>query len=942
MNTPFSRSTFAARRPQFSHHFRAATALGLVLTLFLTTLCLHVSAAQTQSEPPAVENDYYLIYQGENGDTVCREADALERRELQKIAPKNLRQINHTGENALAAMSTTENAGTNLTIVLRATANLDSNAPAKAAFLRAAAKWEAVVTSPITIYLDADYGPDNFGSPWSSGVLGATSSPSQNFNYSTTRNQLISVANSSAKSTTYQLLPTNSVPVETSSGNANATSVSVSHSIARAIGLLPATAQPTDTASRIGFNSATNFDFDRTNGINFGLIDFEAVAIHEIGHALGFTSRSGASTNTPAMWDLYRFRSTVNNATFTTANRVMVIGGTELNSQYYFVPNENQLGLSDGGPSGSTDNNADGNQSSHWRQASKNGGVLIGIMDPRIPNGTQRDIMPNDVNALGIFGYGSTAVAQPSPPANDNFSAGQTIAGCSGTTTGTNVSATRETNEPNHSPDGNGGQHSVWYNWQAPSTGSVTFTTAGSGFDTVLAAYTGNAVGSLSSITKNDDVNPGVVTSSSITFNATAGVVYRIAVDGFNNSGTLNGEVGPITLNWNLSNCGGDVWTPTVLNANQVELKSWTIDGRTSVYVKLTFPDTGFRVANWGTPAQSGNTFTVDAIVERWTGVSAQVITNTAQIYDLGNIPLGTYTFNWRNSGTPVKSLNFTVSAPPPPANPIDEAREFVRWQYKDFLRREPDGPGWDHWTGEITMCSNPANRFVNETEPQCVERKRANTSAAFFLSPEHQNTGSFVLRVYKGSLGRMPHFGGTGTASDEFTRDAGTVAQGIVVNNSLSPSVINANKASFVNDFVTRTEFRAIYDGLNNTQYVDRLFQTTAVTPTAGERQALIDGLNGGTETRASVLFKVVDGTLTVTDGALVFQTNYGKAFYDATFNAAFVQMEYFGYLQRDPDDGGYNFWLGKLNQFGNWVDAQMVLAFIKSPEYRSRFGAP
>jgi hypothetical protein len=89
-------------------------------------------------------------------------------------------------------------------------------------------------------------------------------------------------------------------------------------------------------------------------------------------------------------------------------------------------------------------------------------------------------------------------------------------------------------------------------------------------------------------------------------------------------------------------------------------------------------------------------------------------------------------------------------------------------------------------------------------------------------------------------------------------------------------------------------------------------------------------------------VLFKVVDGTTTITDGALVFNTTYGKAFYDNLFNAAFVQMEYFGYLLRDPDDGGYAFWLGKLNQFGNWVDAQMVLAFIKSPEYRSRFGQP
>jgi hypothetical protein len=239
-------------------------------------------------------------------------------------------------------------------------------------------------------------------------------------------------------------------------------------------------------------------------------------------------------------------------------------------------------------------------------------------------------------------------------------------------------------------------------------------------------------------------------------------------------------------------------------------------------------------------------------------------------------------------------------------------------------------------------MCSDAANRRPGETEAQCVDRKRENTSAAFFVSPEFSNTGYFVLRVYRGSLGRMPHFGGTGSANDEFTRDAATLGQGIVVNNALAPNVINANKQAFVNEFVTRLEFRGIYDGLSNTQYVDKLFQTTGVTPSASDRQALIDGLNGGTETKASVLFKVVDGTTTTTGGLLVFNTTYGKAFYDNLFNAAFVQMEYFGYLQRDPDDGGYAFWLGKLNFFGDWVNAEMVKSFIKSPEYRARFGAP
>ena len=96
-------------------------------------------------------------------------------------------------------------------------------------------------------------------------------------------------------------------------------------------------------------------------------------------------------------------------------------------------------------------------------------------------------------------------------------------------------------------------------------------------------------------------------------------------------------------------------------------------------------------------------------------------------------------------------------------------------------------------------------------------------------------------------------------------------------------------------------------------------------------ERAALVAGLNGGTETRASVLRKVSE---------------------DADFtarerNRAFVLMQYFGYLRRNPDDApdadfsGYNFWLNKLNQFGgNFVAAEMVKAFITSGEYRQRFG--
>jgi subtilisin family serine protease len=425
------------------------------------------------------------------------------------------------------------------------------------------------------------------------------------------------------------------------------------------------------------------------------------------------------------------------------------------------------------------------------------------------------------------------------------------------------------------------------------------------------------------------------------------GIIPAVGIGGGDQDGYLITTHSSEEAKISLTNAGEVTFTPraqwssTVLTGPQVDMKSWTLDGRTFVYAKLTFPDAGFRVTNWGTATRAGNAFTADATVERFNGMSPQALSNTAQIWDLGPLTAGNYTFAFKNSGLDVKTLNFTVSSTAPPPNPIDGAREFVLWQYRDFLRREPDLPGWAHWEGEITQCTNPAFRLPGETEAKCVDRKRDNTSAAFFLSPEFSNVGYFVLRVYRGSLGRMPHFGGTGGPTDEFTRDAATVGLNIVQNDALVPSQINTNKQAFVNAFVNKSEFRAIYDLLTNTQYVDKLFQTTGVTPSATDRQLLINEA-GTPNGRASVLFKIVDGTTTIADGHLVFNTTYGKAFFDSQFNAAFVQMEYFGYLQRDPDPGGFAFWLGKLNLFNDWKNAEMVRAFIVSPEYRSRFGQP
>ena len=272
--------------------------------------------------------------------------------------------------------------------------------------------------------------------------------------------------------------------------------------------------------------------------------------------------------------------------------------------------------------------------------------------------------------------------------------------------------------------------------------------------------------------------------------------------------------------------------------------------------------------------------------------------------------------------------------------NPMNDAQAFVRQQYRDFLNREPDAAGLAFWTDNITKCTDPARGPAAQTEAECIDKQRVTTSAAFFLSPEFQYTGYFVYRLYKGSLvqngaGRFPTY-------LEFVRDVRQVASGIIQNDQLSAAAIEANKKTFAEEFTRRAEFRSLYDPLSNFDYVERLFQTTGVNVSAQEKQALVDGLNNQTETRASVLQKVVDGTVVIAEGNQQFTTRYGRAFYEQEFNGAFVVMEYFGYLRRDPDVSGYQHWLDKLNLYGNYIDAEMVRSFIISPEYRARFVQP
>lgn len=497
-----------------------------------------------------------------DGVTTCRSA-SLE--ELSTTIPSSdnrgvpVTGILSSGQNAPLV----DNAAEGLTIQLNALSQLqtDSNRNTViAAFQRAAAIWTARIKTPITITVNIDYGFDRpNGSEFPEEVVGSTSSGTVTVDYPAARANLIGSSSSATEFGIYNLLPSSSVPVNTGNGSA----IEVARSLGHALGFVPLDA---DTAvATISFNKSMPFDFNPDNGIGFDRLDFVGTAAHEIGHALGFISNAGdGATASLTTWDLFRFRSGTTPNTFKTAQRIMSIGGTQVyyTTQTFQVEglNTTEVSLSNGGPDGE---GGDGNQSSHWK-ADEITGRYIGAMDPTIGLGERTVTTNNDFLALESFGWNLVSSVPPPAPLpaayNDDFDASHVLVGCSGTLTGTNLNSTRESGEPNHlsTTNGNAGRHSIWYQWQAPSSGSVTFTTAGSAYDTVLGVYLGTSVNALTIITQNDDIpdvpgQPHQVTSS-VSFSVVAGNTYRIAVDGFNNAGD-GGDMGPFKLNWFQSSC---------------------------------------------------------------------------------------------------------------------------------------------------------------------------------------------------------------------------------------------------------------------------------------------------------------------------------------------------------------------------------------------------
>ena len=259
--------------------------------------------------------------------------------------------------------------------------------------------------------------------------------------------------------------------------------------------------------------------------------------------------------------------------------------------------------------------------------------------------------------------------------------------------------------------------------------------------------------------------------------------------------------------------------------------------------------------------------------------------------------------------------------------NEIDQTDTFVVQHYRDFLNREPDTSGLNFWMNQISQCG---------TSTGCVEAMRINTSASFFLSIEFQESGYLVYRFHKSAFGNVA---GTPVPVKlaDFLTDDQILGQGVIVNQAGWQTVLENNKQAYAAAFVQRSQFTSAFPtSMSPATFVDTLFANAGVTPASADRTAAINEFGGATTTtdvaaRARAVRRIAENA----------------TFASQESNRAFVLMQYFGYLRRNPNDApdanfdGYNFWLTKLNQFnGNYIQAEMVKAFLSSIEYRHRFG--
>lgn len=391
-------------------------------------------------------------------------------------------------------------------IVIAAGAGLAGNADALAAFERAAQAWEAHLNDNITVTIDADLA--NLGSP---SIIGQTGSVQLQAGYNTIRDQLVADAADEADDAIVASLPTAATALFAlpAGFSLNGSVVGTKASL-KAAGFTGLDAQFGASDAQMTFNSQFQFDFDRSDGVSPNMMDFETVATHEIGHALGFVSQVDTvdyysyyhypAAVAPSTLDLFRFENNSandpNDATsFATAARSLVPGVDAITDDVTgagAAAAENRM--STGYYTG------DGRQASHFKD-----NLSIGVMDPTLAYGEVVPISDADLRALDLIGYEVSfgPVQNIAPVANDDAA---TIGKKSGAAEG---------NVLDNDTDANGDPLTATL-VEGPDDGQLTFGADGSFTYTPGASFSGTDTFTYyASDNHGDDSNIATVTISS-------------------------------------------------------------------------------------------------------------------------------------------------------------------------------------------------------------------------------------------------------------------------------------------------------------------------------------------------------------------------------------------------------------------------------------------
>ena len=358
------------------------------------------------------------------------------------------------------------------------------------------------------------------------------------------------------------------------------------------------------------------------------------------------------------------------------------------------------------------------------------------------------------------------------------------------------------------------------------------------------------------------------------------GAIYLINVDGSNRTQITQ----PADLNWDVDNS-----------------PAWSPDGSKITFTRSTECFFGGCETShlWVVNADGSNPMKLadsPAFTSAWSPDGTKIISGNGSDLFVMN-PDGSGLTNITNTSGEYELSPSWQPLPLTLPNPIDDPQFFVRQHYRDFLNREPDPVGMAGWLAVLNNCL-----------PGDTTCDRIHVSSAFFRSPEFQERGYFLYRFYSVAFGRKPDF-------NEFTPDLAKVS------GFLTDAELEAAKLAFIAEFMNRPAFLSKFNGLTNTEYVDTLLLTADISH--ANRDTWIATLTNGSRTRTQVLRELAEST----------------EVYNKYYNQAFVVMQYFGYLRRQPD-ALYLTWIAHLDGSGDY--RSMTNGFMNSIEYRARFGQP